>query len=126
MPNSYVERAVVISGGRRARNVRRPSSIRSGLRPGSALDDRSTVVTTDPAPETRVGTSKGSHARFERGAIRNRAFARSTAETDSATAAQIMKCDRVTACAMEGLSQTDTLGDSELEVSDQQLEVLRR
>jgi hypothetical protein len=94
----------------------------TGLRPGSALDGRGAVVTTDPAPETRVGTIKGSQTCLERGALRNRAFARSTAETDPATAAQIVKGDRVTACAMERLPQTDTLGDSKVEVSDQQLE----
>jgi hypothetical protein len=33
-----------------------------------------------------------------------------------------MKRDRVTARAMEGLSQTDTLSDSKVEVRDQQLE----
>jgi putative protein kinase ArgK-like GTPase of G3E family len=75
----------------------------TGLCPGAALDHRGAVVATDPAPETCVGTIEGSQTRFERGTVRNRTFARSTAETDSAAAAQIMKRDGMTAGAMERL-----------------------
>jgi hypothetical protein len=94
----------------------------TGLCPGGALDDGGAVVATDPAPETRVGTIKGPQTGFERGIVRNRTFARSTAETDSATPAQIMKRDRVTAGAMERLPQTNAASDLYGPITAQQIE----
>jgi hypothetical protein len=70
-----------------------------------------------------VGTIKGSQARFECGSVRDRTFARSTAETDSATAAQIMKRDRMTAGAMERLSKSNPAGDLYGPITAKQIEV---